>query len=64
MKTEVKLLPYDHEVMGSSPGNNLLQKCRPKVIRSFLESCACRSYIHLLPKCMKTRSWKGRLTVK
>jgi hypothetical protein len=23
----VKLLPYDHEVMGSSPGNNLLQKC-------------------------------------
>jgi hypothetical protein len=26
--TAVKLLPCDHEVMGSSPGNNLLQKCR------------------------------------
>jgi hypothetical protein len=23
----VKLLPCDHEVMGSSPGNSLLQKC-------------------------------------
>jgi hypothetical protein len=24
----VKLLPCDQEVMGSSPGNNLLQKCK------------------------------------
>jgi hypothetical protein len=24
----VKLLSYDHEVVGSSPGNSLLQKCR------------------------------------
>jgi hypothetical protein len=24
----VKLLHCDHEVIGSSPGNNLLQKCR------------------------------------
>jgi hypothetical protein len=24
----VKLLPCDHEVMSSSPGNGLLQKCR------------------------------------
>jgi hypothetical protein len=24
----VKLLPCDHEVMGSSPRNSLLQKCR------------------------------------
>jgi hypothetical protein len=24
----VKLLPCDYEVMGSSPGNSLLQKCR------------------------------------
>jgi hypothetical protein len=26
--TVVKLLPCDHEVMGSSHGNGLLQKCR------------------------------------
>jgi hypothetical protein len=26
--TTVKLLLCDHEVMSSSPGNNLLQKCR------------------------------------
>jgi hypothetical protein len=25
--TVVKLLPCDHEVKGSSPGNNLFQKC-------------------------------------
>jgi hypothetical protein len=24
----IKLLPCDHEIMGSSPGNSLLQKCR------------------------------------
>jgi E1A/CREB-binding protein len=29
--TAVKLLPCDHEVMGSSPGNSLLQKCREKL---------------------------------
>jgi hypothetical protein len=27
----VKLLPCDHEVMGSSPGNSLLQKCRKRL---------------------------------
>jgi hypothetical protein len=27
----VKLLPCDHEVMGSSPENNLLQKCRERL---------------------------------
>jgi hypothetical protein len=40
----VKLLPCDHEVMGSSPGNSLLQKflqgnaayIRPKVVGPFL----------------------------
>jgi hypothetical protein len=26
--TEVKLLPFDHDVMGSSSRNDLLQKCR------------------------------------
>jgi hypothetical protein len=26
----LKLLPCDHEVMGSSPGNCLLQKCRER----------------------------------
>jgi hypothetical protein len=26
--TTVKLLPCDHEVMGSSPENSLLQKCK------------------------------------
>jgi hypothetical protein len=26
--TAVKVLPCDHEVMGSSPVNSLLQKCR------------------------------------
>jgi hypothetical protein len=26
----VKLLPCDHEVMRSSPGNSLLQKCRER----------------------------------
>ena len=28
---EAKLLPCDHEVMGSSPGNSLLQKYREKL---------------------------------
>jgi hypothetical protein len=27
----VKLLPCDHEVMGLSPGNNLLQNCRERL---------------------------------
>jgi hypothetical protein len=27
----VKLLPCDHEVMGSNPGNSLLQKCRERL---------------------------------
>jgi hypothetical protein len=27
----VKLLPCDHEVMGSSPENSLLQKCRERL---------------------------------
>jgi hypothetical protein len=27
----VKLLPCDHEVMGSSPGNSFLQKCRERL---------------------------------
>jgi hypothetical protein len=27
----VKLFPCDHEVMGSSRGNSLLQKCRERV---------------------------------
>ena len=27
----VKLLPCDHEVMGSSPRNSLLQKCRERL---------------------------------
>ena len=27
----VKLLPCDHEVTGSSPGNSLLQKCRERL---------------------------------
>jgi hypothetical protein len=29
--TAVKLLSCDHEVMGSSPENNLLQKCRERM---------------------------------
>jgi hypothetical protein len=29
--TVVKLLPCDHEVMGSSPGNSLLQNCRGRL---------------------------------
>jgi hypothetical protein len=29
--TAVKLMPCDHEVMGSSPGNSLLQKCRERL---------------------------------
>jgi hypothetical protein len=29
--TVVKLLPCDHEVMGSSPGNNLIQKCKGRL---------------------------------
>jgi hypothetical protein len=29
--TAVKLLSSDHEVMISSPGNNLLQKCRERL---------------------------------
>lgn len=27
----VELLPCDHEVTGSSPGNSLLQKCRERL---------------------------------
>jgi hypothetical protein len=27
----VKMLPCDHEVMGSSPRNNLLQKCKERL---------------------------------
>jgi hypothetical protein len=27
----IKLLPCDHEVMDSSPGNSLLQKCRERL---------------------------------
>lgn len=27
----VKLLPYDHEVTSSSPGNSLLQKCMERL---------------------------------
>jgi hypothetical protein len=27
----IKLLPCDHEIMGSSPGNSLLQKCRERL---------------------------------
>jgi hypothetical protein len=49
----VKLLPCDYEVMGSSLGNSLLQKCRektsyigPKVVGPFLGPCASRSYVH------------------
>jgi hypothetical protein len=29
--TTVKLFPCDHEVMGSSPRNSLLQKCRERL---------------------------------
>jgi len=29
--SETELLPCDHEVMGSSPGNSLLQKCRKRL---------------------------------
>jgi hypothetical protein len=49
----VKLLPCNHEVMGSSPENRLLQKCRerlctlrPKVVRPFPGPCASGSYVH------------------
>jgi hypothetical protein len=38
----VKLLPCDHEVMGSSPGNSLLQKCRERLHTSG----ASKSYVH------------------
>jgi hypothetical protein len=31
----VKLLPFDHEVMGSSLGNNLLQKCRERLLLDY-----------------------------
>jgi hypothetical protein len=51
--TAVKLLPCDHEVIGSSPRNNLLQKMqgkavyiRPKVVRPFPGDCASGSYVH------------------
>jgi hypothetical protein len=27
----IKLLPCDHEIMGSSPENSLLQKCRERL---------------------------------
>jgi hypothetical protein len=35
----VKLLPCDHRVMGSSPGNSLLQKCSEKLRMLEYESC-------------------------
>jgi hypothetical protein len=47
-----KLLPCDHEVMGSSPGNSLLQKCRErlyirtKVVGPFLGPYVSGSYVH------------------
>jgi hypothetical protein len=48
----VKLLPCDHEVMGPSPRDSLLKKCkerlriRPKVVRPFPGPCTSRSYVH------------------
>jgi hypothetical protein len=48
----VKLLPCDHEVMGSSPGNNLLYKCRKGCVqksqsgRTLPGLYAGRSYVH------------------
>jgi hypothetical protein len=31
--TAVKLLPFDHEVMGPNPGNSFLQKCKERLHR-------------------------------
>jgi hypothetical protein len=51
----VKLLPCDNKVMGSSPGNNLLQKCKkmlyikPKVVGPFPRPCASWTYMHRAP---------------
>jgi hypothetical protein len=46
----VKLLRCDHEVMGSNPGNSILQRktvyIRPKVIGPFPRPCTSRSYVH------------------
>jgi hypothetical protein len=48
----VKLLPCDQEVMGSSPENSLLQKCRERlrkktqVVGPFPGPCASGSYVH------------------
>jgi hypothetical protein len=36
---QVKLLPCDHEVMGSSPGNSLLKKCRESMRTLLLYLC-------------------------
>jgi hypothetical protein len=38
----VKLLHCNHEIMGSSPRNNLFTYIRPKVV----EPCASGSYMH------------------
>jgi hypothetical protein len=42
----VKLLPCDHEVMGSSSGNNLLQKCRERLLPKVVRPCVSGSYVH------------------
>jgi hypothetical protein len=43
----VKLLPCDHEVVGSSLRNSLLQmQGNAAYIRPFLKTCASRSYMH------------------
>jgi hypothetical protein len=45
-------MPCDHEVMGSSPENSLLQKCRerlytkPKVVGPFPGPGASGGYVH------------------
>jgi hypothetical protein len=50
--TPVKLLPYDHEVMGSNPKQPLAEMqgkaayIRPKVVGPFPKFCASRSYMH------------------
>ena len=60
----VKLLPCDHEVTGSIPGNSLLQKCRerlhaidPKWSDSLSVMCVVRAkymYLFLIPKTSQT----------
>jgi hypothetical protein len=46
----VKRLRCDHEVMGSNPGNSILQRktayIRSKVIGPFPRPCTSRSYVH------------------